>query len=58
MNDNNYAIKKEDFEREFPNQVKEFVNEYQNNVDYNKQAEEIVEKEQVEEEYFDGEQDY
>lgn len=58
LNDNNYAIKKEDFEREFPNQVKEFVNEYQNNNDYNKQAEEIVEEEQVEEEYFDGEQDY
>lgn len=58
LNDNNYVIKQEDFERIFPDEVKEFVNEYQNNNDYNKQTEEIFEEEQTEEECFEGEQEY
>ena len=56
LNDNNYAIKQEDFERMFPNEVKEFVNEYQNQNDYNKQTEEVFEEQTEEtEEYFEGE---
>ena len=57
LNDNNYTIMQEDFERIFPNEVKEFVNEYQNNNDYNKQTEKNFEEEQAEE-YFEGEQEY
>lgn len=48
LNDNNYSIKEEDFERIFSNEVKEFVNEYQYNNDYKKQTQET----------FEGEQEY
>ena len=30
LNENNYTLRKEDFERMFPNEVKEFINEYSN----------------------------
>lgn len=50
LNDNNYAIKQEDFERTFSNEVKEFVNEYAKANDYNEQTEEIFEEEETLEE--------
>lgn len=57
FNTDHYAIKQEDFERIFSNEVKEFVNEYQSQNDYNKQTEEIFEQEETEE-YIEGEPDY
>lgn len=54
LNNNNYAIKQDDFERLFPNEVKEFVNSYQSQNDYNKQTEETLEEQETQE-YEDGE---
>ena len=55
LNDKNYTMRKEDFERIFPNEVKEFVSEYSNKksdkTQQEKQQEESVYEEEYEEEF-------
>ena len=49
FSNNNYAIKREDFERVFSNKVKEVVNEYNKSIQ-NKNTEDIIYEEELEEE--------
>ncbi len=51
LNDKNYTMRKEDFERIFPNEVKEFVSEYSNKKSDKTQQEEQQEESVYEEEY-------
>ena len=51
LNDKNYTMRKEDFERIFPNEVKEFVSEYSNKKSDKTQQEEQQEESFYEEEY-------
>lgn len=55
LNENNYTLRKADFERIFPNEVKEFINEYSNKKSNKTQQEEQKEvnvyEEEDEEEY-------
>ena len=51
--DNNYAMRKEDFDRIFSNEVKEFVNDYEKN-----KSEEKAETENQESEEDSYEQEY
>ncbi len=55
LNDNNYSLRKDDFERLFPNEVKEFISEYSNKKSdktmQEEQQEENVYEEEYEEEY-------
>lgn len=51
LNDKNYTMRKEDFERIFPNEVKEFVSEYSNKKSDKTQQEEQQEENTYEEEY-------
>lgn len=56
LNDKNYTMRKEDFERVFPNEVKEFISEYSNKksdrtVQEEQQQEENVYEEEYEEEF-------
>ena len=44
LNDKNYTMRKEDFERVFPNEVKEFISEYSN-----KKSDRTVQEEQQQE---------
>lgn len=50
--DNNYAMRKEDFDRIFSNEVKEFINDYETNKT-NEKAE--IENEESEEEIYEQE---
>ena len=50
--DNNYAMRKEDFDRIFSNEVKEFINDYETNKT-NEKAE--IENEEFEEEIYEQE---
>lgn len=58
LSDNNYAMKEDDFEKTFSNEVKEFVNEYATANDYNTQTEETFEEEETEENSYLEEQEY
>lgn len=49
FSNNNYAIKREDFERLFSNEVKEFVNEYNKN-NQSENTEKIIYEEELQEE--------
>lgn len=51
LNDNNYSLRKDDFERIFSNEVKEFVSEYSNKKSDKKVQEEQQEDTYIEEEY-------
>lgn len=56
LNDKNYTMRKEDFERVFPNEVKEFISEYSNKksdrtVQEEQQQEENIYEEEYEEEF-------
>ena len=51
LNDKNYTMRKEDFERIFPNEVKEFISEYSNKKSDKTQQEEQQEESVYEEEY-------
>lgn len=55
LSENNYTLKKEDFERIFSNEVKEFINEYSNKksnkTHQEEQQEENADEEEYEEEY-------
>ena len=51
LSENNYTLKKEDFERIFSNEVKEFINEYSNKKSNKTQQEEQQEENADEEEY-------
>ena len=50
LNDKNYTMEKEDFERIFPNKVKEFISEYSN-----KKSDKTVQEEQQEENVYEEE---
>lgn len=57
LNDNNYTMRKENFERIFPNEVKEFISEYANKKSDNTTQKEN-EEENIYEESYEEEEEY
>lgn len=54
LDENNYTMRKEDFERTFPNEVKEFIAEYAN-----KKSDNTVQKESEEDNFYEeSEEEY